>query len=103
MRSTASTARTVATCKRKAADACQAPLGDGVPGHCPPRSTTRVAQIQAVVNAATDDRAVGELGPISGPDDARIARSDVQDAIGVATKGVVPLAPVHEDSDAPPI
>jgi hypothetical protein len=27
----------------------------------------------------------------------------VQDAIGVAAKWVVPLAPVHEDSDAPPI
>jgi len=78
-------------------------LGDVVHSDCPPCSTTRVAQIQAVVNSATDDRAVGELGPISGSSNARIARSDVQDAIGVVAKGVVPLAPVHEDSDVPPI
>jgi hypothetical protein len=39
-----------------------------------------------MVNAAPNDRAIGEFGPISPSDDARITRSDVQNAIGIAAK-----------------
>jgi hypothetical protein len=39
-----------------------------------------------MINPAADDRAVGELRPISRPNDARIAQSYVKQAIGIAAK-----------------
>jgi hypothetical protein len=70
--------------------------------HRPPRLTARIAEVQAMINPAADDRAVGELRPISRPNDARIARSDVKQAIGIAAKWVIPRVRVHEVADAPP-
>jgi len=70
--------------------------------HRPPRLTARIAEVQAMINPAADDRAVGKLRPISRPNDARIARSDVKQAIGIAAKWVIPRVRVHEVADAPP-
>jgi len=55
-----------------------------------------------MINPAADDRAVGEFRPISRPNDARIARSYVKQAIGIAAKRVIPRVRVHEVADAPP-
>ena len=65
------------------------------------RVSTRIAQINAMINPAANDCAIGEFGPISPSDDARITRSDMQNAIGIAAKWLVLLAPVHEVSAAP--
>ncbi len=54
-----------------------------------------------MIDPATDDRAVGELRPISRPHDARIAGSYVKQTIGIAAKGEFPVR-VHEVADAPP-
>ena len=70
--------------------------------HRPPRLTARIAEVQAMINPATDDRAIGEFRPISRPNDARIARSYVKQAIGIAAKWVIPRVRVHEVADAPP-
>jgi hypothetical protein len=48
-----------------------------------------------MINPAADDRAVGELRPISRPNDARFARPYVKQAIGIAAKWVIPR--VRED------
>jgi hypothetical protein len=70
--------------------------------HRPPRLTARIAEIQAMINPAAYNRAVGEFRPISRPNDARIARSYVKQAIGIAAKRVIPRVRVHEVADAPP-
>ena len=76
--------------------------GEVESAHRPPRLTARIAEIQAMINPAADDRAVGKFRPISRPNDARIARSYVKQAIGIAAKRVIPCVRVHEVADAPP-
>jgi hypothetical protein len=55
-----------------------------------------------MVDPAADNRAVGELRPISCPNDAGIARSNVQQAIRIAAKRVIECVRVHEVANAPP-
>jgi hypothetical protein len=70
--------------------------------HRPPRLTARIAEVQSMIDPPADDRAVGELRPISRPNDARIARPYVKQAIGIAAEWVIPRVRVHEVADAPP-
>jgi hypothetical protein len=65
------------------------------------RVATPIAQIDAMINPTAHDCAIGEFGPISPSDDARITRSDMQNAIGIAAKWFVLRAPIHEVSTAP--
>jgi len=53
------------------------------------------------MNAATDERAVREFGPIAGTYDAAISRSYMQDTVGIAAKGIVLDLPRHQTSNAP--
>jgi hypothetical protein len=76
--------------------------GTGERDHRPPRLTARIAEVQSMINPAADDRAVGELRPISRPNDARFAQPYVKQAIGIAAKWVIPRVGVNEVADAPP-
>ena len=49
-----------------------APLGGVAHGHCAQHSTAEIAEIYAVVNPATHDGTVLELGPIPVPNHARV-------------------------------
>jgi hypothetical protein len=53
-----------------------------------------------MVYAATDDRTVGELRPISRSNHLRITRPNVKNAIRIAAKRLGKLAPVHAVSNA---
>jgi hypothetical protein len=54
-----------------------------------------------MINPTAHDCAIGEFGPISPSDDARITRSDMQNAIGIAAKWFVVRAPIHEVQPLP--
>jgi hypothetical protein len=66
-----------------------------------PRPATGIAEIEAMANPAPNDRAIGEFGPIAPTPNSHIPRSDVQNAIRIAAKRLVLLAPVHEVLHAP--
>jgi hypothetical protein len=55
-----------------------------------------------MINAATDEGAVGELRPISGPQHARITGTHVKHAIRIAAKRLSPQVGVHGIADPPP-
>jgi hypothetical protein len=55
-----------------------------------------------MINAATDEGAVGQLRPIAGPQYARIAGAHMKHAIRIAAKRLSPQASVHEVAETPP-
>jgi hypothetical protein len=69
-------------------------------GNWPQRLTTWVAEVEPMVDTATDDRAVGELCPISRSDHTHITRPNMKNAIRIAAKRLAMLAPVHAVSHA---
>jgi hypothetical protein len=66
----------------------------------PQRLTAGVAQVEPMVDTATDDRAIGELCPVSRSIHTHITRPNMKNAIRIAAKRLDVLAPVHAVSHA---
>jgi hypothetical protein len=62
-----------------------------------PFASAHIAQIDAAINAATDDPPVGQFGPVTGTHDPWIARAHIKLAVGVAAERELFFEPIHRD------
>jgi hypothetical protein len=60
-----------------------------------PVFAARIAQVNATVDAATDDAPVGKLGPVPATHDAGIACANIQSAVRIAAERVLFFEPIH--------
>ena len=63
-----------------------------------PFASAWIAEINAAIDAATHEPAVGQLRPIAGAHDARIPRAHVKHAVGIAAERELLFEPIHRDS-----